>query len=438
MLPEFLTNNPTPNGFPWNKRNIYTDYYRDYPNTGVVRKYNFSIKRGTIAPDGYSISGILVNGAFPGPTIEANWGDTIEVTVHNKLEDEGFAMHWHGFIQKGTPYEDGSPAITQCPIPPGKSYTYRFRASLYGTTWYHSHYSAQYAAGALGPMVIHGPKNPKDNYIDLGPVMLSDWYHQEYFDLVKQVMAPNAGPPPRSINNLINGKNNFNCSSLPAGNTVPCNSNAGLAKLFFRKGQTHRLRLINAGAEALQRFSIDGHTMTVIANDFVPIKPYDTKVVTLGIGQRADVLVKANGNLDAYWIRANISEPCSLTDQPNAKGIIYYGKDTGKEPKSQAWPIADPRTCANDDLNKTVPIYVEKLPKTDKIYHMDIDAFQNASQINLFSLDDVSFRGNYNYPTLLLSKLNNLTFEEEWNVRNVGDAKSVVLNITNPIYTAGL
>jgi hypothetical protein len=29
--------------------------------------------------------------------------------------------------------------------------------------------------------------------------------------------------------------------------------------------------LINAGSEGIQRFSIDGHNMTVIANDFVPI-----------------------------------------------------------------------------------------------------------------------------------------------------------------------
>jgi hypothetical protein len=35
--------------------------------------------------------------------------------------------------------------------------------------------------------------------------------------------------------------------------------------------------LINAGAEGIQKFSLDGHTMTVIANDFVPVLPYQTK-----------------------------------------------------------------------------------------------------------------------------------------------------------------
>ena len=59
--------------------------------------------------------------------------------------------------------------------------------------------------------------------------------------------------------------------------------NAGISKFNFTSGKTHRLRLINAGADGMQRFSIDNHTMTVIAQDFVPVRPFDTKVVTLGV-----------------------------------------------------------------------------------------------------------------------------------------------------------
>lgn len=79
----------------------------------------------------------MVNGQFPGPLIEANWGDWIEVTVHNELEIEGTALHWHGFLQTGTPWYDGVPTVSQCPIAPGKTLTYRFRAELFGTTWWH-------------------------------------------------------------------------------------------------------------------------------------------------------------------------------------------------------------------------------------------------------------------------------------------------------------
>ena len=286
---------------------------------------------------------MLINGAFPGPTIQANWGDTIQVKVTNKIAgpEEGTALHWHGFLQKKTPWYDGVPSVQQCPIAPGKTFTYQFQADLYGTSWYHSHYSAQYAAGILGPMVVYGPKNaPYDK--DLGPVFLGDHYWTEYFQLVKQVMTPDA-PPPFSDNNLINGKMDADCSRVPAGTS--CIPNAGLSKFTFQTGKTHRLRLINAGAEGTQMFSIDGHELTVIANDFVPVVPYKTNVVTLGIGQRTDVLVKAIGkSTDAVWMRSNIT--CSLSNQPNALAAIYYDKaNTTEVPKSTAQSFAP--SCVN-------------------------------------------------------------------------------------------
>lgn len=161
-------------------------------------------------------------------------------------------------------------------------------------------------------------------------------------------MANNPAPPtqPFSDNNLINGKMNFDCSKVAAGRT--CTPNAGVSKFTFHKGKTHRLRLINASAQALQRFTIDNHTMTVIANDFVPVVPYETNMVTLGIGQRTDVLVKANGeSTDAVWMRSDISTKCSVANQPHALAAIYYEKaDTHAAPKSTATPYSD-EVCGN-------------------------------------------------------------------------------------------
>lgn len=92
---------------------------------------------------------------------------------------------------------------------------------------------------------------------------------------------------PSSDNNLIQGRNNFNCS-IPAANndTTKCTDNAGITTFRFTPGKVHRLRLINAGAEGMQKFSIDGHNLTVIANDFVPIEPYTTQGICLPGSQR--------------------------------------------------------------------------------------------------------------------------------------------------------
>lgn len=86
---------------------------------------------------------------------------------------------------------------------------------------------------------------------------------------------------PRSDNNLINGKMFFDCSAATDG--TPCISNAGLSEFRFTPGKTHRLRVINGGSAGLQHFSIDNHLLTVIANDFVPIKPYQATVLTMGV-----------------------------------------------------------------------------------------------------------------------------------------------------------
>ena len=175
LLPLFLITNPLPGGFPWGSRtDTNTNPYTGYPNTGVTRNYDFTISRGIIAPDGYQREVLLVNGAFPGPTIESNWGDKIIVTVHNNITGpaEGTSIHWHGFLQINTPWEDGVPGVTQCPIAPGSSYSYEFVASLYGTSWYHSHYSAQYSGGIAGPIVVYGPSQSKYD-IDLGPITLT-------------------------------------------------------------------------------------------------------------------------------------------------------------------------------------------------------------------------------------------------------------------------
>ena len=115
-LPQYLTSNSTVNstaaGIPWGNATVSNTNPEDPPNTGVTRVYDLTISRGVLSPDGVNRSMLLINGQFPGPLIEANWGDTINVTVHNQidnaeedgepLEMEGTALHWHGILQKQT------------------------------------------------------------------------------------------------------------------------------------------------------------------------------------------------------------------------------------------------------------------------------------------------------------------------------------------------
>lgn len=270
---------------PWGDRttqNSDATIEANVPTTNVTRKYDFTISRSQISPDGVLRDVILVNGQFPGPAIEANWGDWIEVSIQNNitLPEEGTAMHWHGMLQRGSQWEDGTPSVSQCPIAPGHSYTYRFRAEVFGSSFYHAHYSAQYTAGVLGPMMVYGPWQ-SDYDVDLGPVILSDWVwcssvgdtcvedtddhlqnHIPYFSMVDNVVSPDGTIPPLSDAGLINGRGRFNCSNpsysnstdwlgsnLSSNLTWTCVDDAPLTSFSFQNSKTHRMRLMNTGAD---------------------------------------------------------------------------------------------------------------------------------------------------------------------------------------------
>lgn len=149
-------------------------------------------------------------------------------------------------------------------------------------------------------------------------------------------------------NNLINGKGTTNCSSIANGTN--CTPGAPLAKFAFQTGKTHRLRLMNTGSSGTQKFSIDGHSMTVIAQDYVPIKPYTTNVVTLGLGQRTDVLIKATGSASgSYWMRSDLDVACMQLETINSHALasVYYPQaQTSSEPNTTAYSW-DSNNCLN-------------------------------------------------------------------------------------------
>ena len=260
-----------------------------WPDSGNVCKYEFTMMNVTLSPDGIPKQMLTVNGQYPGPLVECNWGDTIEVTVTNALQNNGTGIHWHGFRQEGSCEMDGVPGVTECPLAPGQTKIYRFKATSYGTTWYHSHFSIQAGDGIKGPVIIHGPASA--NYdIDLGTVQLDEAYPLTAFQ--EDHFAHLQGPPQAS-NVLYNGKN------------IQPDLSAGERQTFtFTPGKKHRIRLINTSIDSMFAVQIDNHNMSVIANDFVSIIPYTTDSLSIGIGQRYDVIVDADQAVSNYWFRA--------------------------------------------------------------------------------------------------------------------------------------
>ncbi|RFU23841.1 hypothetical protein B7463_g12498, partial [Scytalidium lignicola] len=335
-LSERCTNSATDRSC-WGNYDLSTNYYDEAPDTGVTREYYFELVNTTASLDGVERNVLLVNGTFPGPTIIADWGDTIVVHLYNSLENNGTSLHFHGIRQNFTNQNDGVSSITQCPLAPGESITYTWRATQYGSSWYHSHFALQAWEGVLGGIIINGPATA--NYDeDAGVLFLNDWSHQTADALYTQ--AETTGPPTLD-NGLINGTNVFDS----AGSRF---------EMDFVSGTSYRLRLVNGAIDSMFKFMIDNHTMEVIAMDFVPIVPYNTTVLSIGIGQRYDIIVTANQATADYWMRAIPQTTCSENDSAdNIKGIIRYDSTSTSDPTTSAYSYTD--SCDDEDVSNLVP-----------------------------------------------------------------------------------
>ncbi|KAI1494898.1 Cupredoxin [Biscogniauxia mediterranea] len=405
----------------WGNFNVTnTNPYATCPDTNVTRYYEFTISEQTAAPDGVEIQMLLVNGQFPGPLIEANWGDWVEITVKNNLSSDGAAIHWHGLLQQKSPWMDGVPGVTQCPIAPGGSFTYRWKADSYGSSWWHSHYEAQYAGGFSGPLVVYGPSQ-LDYDIDIGPILVTDFFHKPYQDIVAGFLD-NHLEVTLSDNNMINGKNSFE------------NNGAPLASFNFQSGKVHRLRLINTSAFAVEKITIDGYNMTIIANDFVPIEPYETDVVTLSPGQRSDVLVYGSGEpTDSMWLRAYKSPDCSPSQDGSYNaiaGIFYEDADRTQPPTTEPGPNAYSNYCGNDPLSMTVPSYPITPGEPSVTEILPIELRDNGTS-KLWYMANRTFRVDFNDPQLLNAKNGDIDFPYIRNVHNYGNNASIRFIIEN-------
>lgn len=76
-LPRATCENSASNRSCWGEYDLSTNYYNVVPETNVTREYWLELVNTTAALDGIERNVLLVNGTFPGPTLFADWGDTV-------------------------------------------------------------------------------------------------------------------------------------------------------------------------------------------------------------------------------------------------------------------------------------------------------------------------------------------------------------------------
>jgi len=231
------------------------------------------------------------------------------------LTQDSIVIHWHGMHQKGTNWMDGTTYVTQCPIFPLQSFTYRFIASPAGTHWYHSHQATQMSDGLAGLLIVHKCAPTEPNY----GLFVRDYRHSQsdVLELENANMCDNGAvgaqlkAPGDPADCSIDGAGITTAeweSSLFGGRGRWMGQPVPLAVYNLTSGLSHRFRLVNSGGMYPFEISIDGHKLSLVASDGNDFRPIVADSFFIHPGETMDFVVVADQPAGRYWMRANT--PC--------------------------------------------------------------------------------------------------------------------------------
>lgn len=249
-------------------------------NTGyaATREFNLTIDevRIHVAP-GLSFNVFAFDGQVPAPLIHVKEGDHVIVHVTNNTSLP-HTIHWHGINQTHNNWKmDGVPMVTQEPIQPGDTFTYKWVAERSGTLWYHCHVNVnEHVAlrGMWGPIIID-PKHPSklEKKVTKDFILMYSSWQSPYSKHYGQGGGPHDDADYWSIN----------AKSFPIDMPIR-----------VKKGDIIRLHFIGAG-DAFHEIHLHGHDMLVVRKDGYPLPhPYFVDTILLGPGERYDIIVKMN------------------------------------------------------------------------------------------------------------------------------------------------
>ncbi|XP_058099502.1 laccase-7-like [Magnolia sinica] len=285
-----------------------------------VVKHTFRVGNLTVKPLCEERVVVAVNGQLPGPTISVREGDTLVVHVINE-SPYNLTIHWHGILQMLTGWADGPVYVTQCPILPGNSYTYRFNIiKQQGTLWWHAHVS-WLRATVYGALIIHPREHRPYPFIKPHkqfPIILGEWWNANVVDLEDESRLPGAA---------VHVSDAYTINGRP-GDLYPC-ANNNTYKIQVAHGKTYLLRIINAALNNELFFKIAGHNLTVVGIDALYTDPYTTDVVVLAPGQTTGVLLVANATPGSYYMAARPYATAPIPfDSTTTTAILQYKGST--------------------------------------------------------------------------------------------------------------
>jgi CopA family copper-resistance protein len=274
---------------------------------------------------GVARTATAVNGQVPAPLLRMRQGDTVTLRVTNRLRVRS-SIHWHGMIVPAD--MDGVPGLSFPGIPPGETFTYRFKVNQYGTYWYHAHSRFQEQVGLYGPIVVErqgGERHGSDREYTL---LLSDWTdtdpehifatlkrESDYFNFDKRTAGDfladvrAKGWKETVADRRMWGQMRMNPTDLVdvsgyaytylMNGITPSGNWTGL----FNRGERVRLRIINGSSMSFFDVRIPGLKMAVVAADGQDVEPVTVDELRIGAAEVYDVIVRPSDDR-AYTIFA--------------------------------------------------------------------------------------------------------------------------------------
>lgn len=328
--------------------------------SGKIKSFELSARLAKVDLGGKIASTWVYGDSLPGKIIRINKNDRVKVSFKNELLVPT-SVHWHGLAIRND--MDGVPGITTPEVLPGSSFNFDFITPDSGTYWFHPHSGTQLDRGLYAPLIVDDPSEVA-NYEREWIIVLDDWTDgvgKNPDEILAMLMQGS------SNTSSMAGMDMGSMSGTDSGDvTYPMYLINGRPKndpdtLSVRPGERIRIRIINAAADTIFHVALAQHMMTITHSDGFPVKPYDTPLLRIGMGERYDVIVTVGDGVFPF-----VAEPVGKSDI--ARALIKSG--SGSTPLETFRPseLSDTPLTA-DSLQATEEV---RLPtrKPDRIHDL--------------------------------------------------------------------
>lgn len=263
----------------------------------VNNAFNLEAKIAPVNINGTTANLMTYNGLFPGPVIRVQKGEMVNINLTNSLPFTtqtnliGYQRNITNLHTHGWHVSPKDPAdYVMYDLMPGntKSHTYDTGMLEPGClNLYHPHKhgvsAEQFWGGMVGPLVV------EDDIATLSGF-------ETHILVLKDIALSGSAPAPHDMMmDYMHGKE---------GNIIMVNGQVN-PRLYLKRGQVQRWRILNASSARFYRLSLDSHTMNLVGTDGGLLNTfYPKSEIIMAPGERVDILVKGTQSTGNFKFRS--------------------------------------------------------------------------------------------------------------------------------------